>query len=393
MSGKRKSDATSATNDEGSLKLTLDNLALQIDEPKLEVDSATAAEKNDLIDFENSKKQELTLGFSMIDALEEADRSFANKSGFDGPNDMGENSMATVVGQLADARNIMDQIKAETAKSANIEHPLDEFQDDNVKTTVGKITGTLSGIPAPQTVSKVVEELNSEFENYDITQLRSSDKEFETLKKYASLKERESREKEAIAEVLRKQIIQIKNKLELSDKERRRITLAHDELKATVSSLKDAKELYDQKLRKFENQHQEQLNALQAQVDSHQFAAQRADRKLTEFRDRVRQDLLKIRSKERELANKLDLQKRDAEILLQGKDERLLSQRREIDRLEFEMQSLKERMIDETSKAEERAAKLTRALQSLRMAQGVLSDIDEEVLPGGMRNSKKGDAA
>ncbi len=424
MSGK-KSDPK---NDD-SIKLSLDDLVLSTEESADSATSPQGAKKNAPV-VPTSEGTD-ALGFDLVDVLEDADRTFADtksqisqsllsansdqgdfskEPSLEGPPDLSEQSVATVVGQMADAEEMLARIKAETAQSKNNEHPLDEIpvpqmSDDDVRTVVGKITGTLSGIPTPfkksVTQSSVQAEPSqneistpSEFDNFDITKLHSTDKDFETLRKYASIKEREAREKEVIAEVLRKQIIQMKNKNDSSDRERRRVTLELEELKATLGSLKDSKDQFDMKLRKIEQAYQEQIKSLSAQIDSHQFAAQRAERKLSEFRDRVRQDLMKIRSRERELANKLDLQKRDAEALLQAKDERLLSQRREIDRLEFEMQSLKERMIDETSKAEERAGKLTRALQSLKMAQGVLSGIDEEVLPGaGSKSSKKSDAA
>ena len=102
------------------------------------------------------------------------------------------------------------------------------------------------------------------------------------------------------------------------------------------------------------------------------------EKKLIDFRERVRNDLQKIRSRERELASRLEIQKRDAEALLSAKDERLLNQKREVDRLEFELDSLKERLFDDAQKGEERRKRVARALQSLKLAQSILSGLEED---------------
>lgn len=211
------------------------------------------------------------------------------------------------------------------------------------------------------------------------------------LQRYGKLKEREAREKEVAAQVLRRQIQQLEERLTRSENERRRIVLQLEESDAKNRALKDGRDQEKHHLGKLEGQHQEELRALQLRLDNAQFQATKAEKKLEEFRERVRSDIQRIRMRERELANRLELQKRDAEALLSTKDERLMSQKREIDRLEFEIESLKERFIDETQKAEDRAAKLTRAMQSLRLATGMLSGMEEEVLPGARSSDSNDD--
>lgn len=205
--------------------------------------------------------------------------------------------------------------------------------------------------------------------------------EIEILKRYAALKEREAREREATIQVLNKQLSQVKEKMLRSEGERRRVMVDLNEAEVSVRALQEQRDQHQHQMRKLESQLQERQKGIQVKLDNAQFSSTRAEKKLEEFRDRVRNDILRIRLRERELSNKLELQKRDAEALLSSKDERLLEQKREIDRLEYEMELLKERMIDDTSRAEERAAKLSRALQSLKMAQGVLTGIEEEVIP------------
>jgi chromosome segregation ATPase len=201
------------------------------------------------------------------------------------------------------------------------------------------------------------------------------------LQKYAAIKEREAREKEATIQVLKGQLAKMETKLTRSESERRRLTLENDELKTQMSTIEE--ELSQKKfyLQKVEAQHQEELRGINMRLDNAIFQANKAQNRLEDFRERVRNDFVKIRAQERELFNKLELQKRDAEALLASKDEQLLNQRREIDRLQYELETLQEKMMEETERAEERASRLSRALQSLKLATDMLSGLTEEVLP------------
>ncbi|MEO5668862.1 MAG: hypothetical protein ABIR96_12450 [Bdellovibrionota bacterium] len=202
-----------------------------------------------------------------------------------------------------------------------------------------------------------------------------------TMQKYAALKERDAREKEATIQVLKGQVAKLDTKLSRSEAERRRLSLSNDEMKTQLSTLEESLSQKQFHLQKSDSSHQEELRALSLRLDNAVFQASKAQNKLEEFRERVRTDFVKIRAQERELFNKLELQKRDAEALLASKDEQLLNQKREIDRLQYESETLRERLMEETEKAEERASRLTRAVQSLRLANDMLSGLSEEVLP------------
>jgi hypothetical protein len=220
---------------------------------------------------------------------------------------------------------------------------------------------------------------------------RAGKEDFGTLQRYAALKEREAREKEATIQVLRGQIEKMRAQMARSEAERRRITLGFQESDSLRKTLEE--ELHQTKfhVQKLEQTHQEEMRALQLRLDNALFTAAKTQNKLDDFRERVRVDILKIRGTERELSNKLELQKRDAEALLSSKDEQLLQQKREIDRLSYELDNLKERFVEETERAEDRQGKLNRAIQSLRLAEDMLSGMNEEVLPAAA--DKKEDAA
>jgi hypothetical protein len=198
------------------------------------------------------------------------------------------------------------------------------------------------------------------------------------IKRYSNIKERELRESQASAEALRRQIRYFDERLKKSEEERRKLILKLEEVQSELRTTSDKKDENRAKLKNIENHYEEKIKELQIQLESSQFQAGKLEKKLEDFRDRVRNDLQKIRSRERELASRLEIQKRDAEALLSAKDERLLNQKRDIDRLEFEIDKLRERLLDNVNSSEERRKRITRSLQSLKLAQSVLSGLDEE---------------
>ncbi len=218
----------------------------------------------------------------------------------------------------------------------------------------------------------------------DVSQLISSmsesvsGEELEVFKRYVSIKDRELREAQAATEALRRQIRYFDERLKKSEEERRNLLLKVESTEIELRTVADKKDENRVQLKSVEGHYDEKIKELQIQLESSQFQAGKLDKKLIDFRERVRNDLQKIRSRERELASRLEIQKRDAEALLSAKDERLLNQKREMDRLEFELDSLKERLMDDAQKGEERRRRVSRALQSLKLAQSILSGLEED---------------
>jgi len=197
-----------------------------------------------------------------------------------------------------------------------------------------------------------------------------------TIKSYSALKEREARESKAAAEALRRQLDQIRTKLATSEEERRRLQLVNEEIEVKMRTVLDRKEENQHLIKQKETQLEERVKDLSIQLDSSQFIAAKAEKKLSEYKERVRNDIQKIRSRERDLSNRLELQKRDMDALLTSKDEKLLQQKREIDRLLFEGEILKEKLVEHSQQEEGKSQRLKRALQSLKLAQGMLSSLE-----------------
>jgi hypothetical protein len=97
----------------------------------------------------------------------------------------------------------------------------------------------------------------------------------------------------------------------------------------------------------------------------------------TEFeklRKEKKLDINKVRSRERELEEKLDLLKNDAEVQIRNRDHKILDLKRRIDTLEFDVESsqIKERKIVTNQQAIEE--KMNNVIKTLRSAIGHLED-------------------
>ena len=66
--------------------------------------------------------------------------------------------------------------------------------------------------------------------------------------------------------------------------------------------------------------------------------------KKEEWKERIREDLRRIKLKEKELENKYELLKRDTQALLDSKDKHLLELKSKNDAFELEMEALEERL-------------------------------------------------
>lgn len=96
-----------------------------------------------------------------------------------------------------------------------------------------------------------------------------------------------------------------------------------------------------------------------------------------EFEDlnrKIRIDINKVRSRERELESKLELLRGDAEIQIRNRDQKILELKRKIDTLEFDldsMQSQGKKIVNNKYQLEE---KMEKVIQTLRGAIGELED-------------------
>ncbi len=91
-----------------------------------------------------------------------------------------------------------------------------------------------------------------------------------------------------------------------------------------------------------------------------------------EMKLKIRQDIRKIRFREKELANKLEITRNDSETLLNAKDQKILQLKQNIDELEFEIETLKEKLVTLQEQSKENEEKAERVIKALRLSTSLL---------------------
>ena len=91
-----------------------------------------------------------------------------------------------------------------------------------------------------------------------------------------------------------------------------------------------------------------------------------------QVKQRVRVDIRRIRVREKELENQLEILKKDSTALLIARDEKIMELKRKLDLIEFNMELVQEQYNKERTTAEDLKHKLKDAAQVMRQAGGML---------------------
>ncbi len=97
-----------------------------------------------------------------------------------------------------------------------------------------------------------------------------------------------------------------------------------------------------------------------------------ASEEVTKIKDRVRVDIRRIRVREKELENQLEVLKKDSSSLIQARDEKVLDLKRKIDLLEFNMELVQEQYSKERETSDNLRGRLKDAVTVMKQAGGFL---------------------
>lgn len=146
---------------------------------------------------------------------------------------------------------------------------------------------------------------------------------------------------------------------------------------------------YTEKLSNYERDRVEALEQAQMEINIYRenLASKSKERKLLE--DRIRQleesvskEIKKVRNRERELENRLELSKQEKMTLLRSKDEAILDLRRRIDDLKVEIENYRSQYSELQKKSETQHGQLSRTVKALRLALAHLeSEGDNQSIP------------
>jgi DNA repair exonuclease SbcCD ATPase subunit len=159
----------------------------------------------------------------------------------------------------------------------------------------------------------------------------------------------------------------------------------------------------------FEKEKALALEGLQSEIDELKFQnkakvdkARMLEAKVNEatdeierLKDRVRTDIRKIRVREKELENKLEIVRKDSEALIAARESKIMELKRKIDLLEFNIDLLQDQNAREKENSAQLRERLAKAAQVVRVAGGLLDSQGKQVAFGlsehdDLRSEKKG---
>jgi CheY-like chemotaxis protein len=194
----------------------------------------------------------------------------------------------------------------------------------------------------------------------------------ETLKKYLYLREQD-------VTALSAQLRQAREQIGLLEGQ-----LKHE--RAVSSEFANLAQEQDRRINGFEKEKAVALEAAQKEFDDLKFEMKRRSEKIrvmelqvkeatdaTErLKERVRNDIRKIRTREKELENRLEIMKKDSEALLGSREQKIIELKRKLDLLEFNTDLVQDLLEKERQVASGLREKLTKAAQMMRVAGGLL---------------------
>ncbi len=171
---------------------------------------------------------------------------------------------------------------------------------------------------------------------------------------------------------------------------------AQDQIKMTQQGIRDEKaknvELVHtgnelrQRIADFDKEKDSALGSLRSEIEELRFQVKaktdksrvlenqvhETSEEMEHLKERVRIDIRKIRVREKELENRIEIIKKDSEALIGARENKIIELKRKLDLLEFNMDLLQDQYSKEKEKSSILKERLARAAQVVRVAGGLL---------------------
>ena len=168
------------------------------------------------------------------------------------------------------------------------------------------------------------------------------------------------------------------------EKENEKLRLQNEELIAASEIVKERAELLTSQVQEFKNDrdsleqsYKNELSLVKNQYNRKDHELQKAQMKIDELDSRLKFDMKKIRIRERELENRLELIRAEKNALVKSKDEQILDLRRKMDQLQLEVESYRQKCVELNKIIDTNQDSFKRTTRALRLAMANL-ELQEE---------------
>lgn len=171
------------------------------------------------------------------------------------------------------------------------------------------------------------------------------------------------------------------------EKENEKLRSQNEELIAASEIVKERADLLTGQLHEFkadrdslEQSFKNENGILKSQIMRKDAEIVKASMKIEELESRMKFDLKKIRVRERELENRLELIRAEKNALVKTKDEQILDVRRKLDQVQLEVESYRQKCVELNKVIDTNQESFKRTTRALRLAMANL-ELQEENKP------------
>lgn len=178
--------------------------------------------------------------------------------------------------------------------------------------------------------------------------------------------------------VAQQKILDLENEISRLREENEQVVAAADALRKENESLSSQEESHRRKFDDLKESMISEKGILEDSLKAKDRQVKDLRIKVSEFDSRLSSNLQKIRIRERELENRLELMKVETSALSKSKDEMLLDLKRQVDSLNNELENFRGKTQELSRKVTDKQEMLKRTVKALRLALSMLENDSED---------------
>lgn len=168
--------------------------------------------------------------------------------------------------------------------------------------------------------------------------------------------------------IAQQRIIELEKDIEKLRKENELLSSAGDMAKQKTEELEQRVHSLDRARHELKETNESELKIFRDGLNAKDMEISRLRTKVDELESRLANDLRKIRVRERELENRLELSKLEKGALIRSKDETILELKRKLDLMTVEVENYQNKILELNQKLDSNQEQFSRTVRALRIA-------------------------